>query len=102
MNGQGTATQAKANRRKYSAREITTPSVKRAIFESFERDRIRTISQNARIRTEYVEQVIREGVRELRASGAVCTFRTERVSGFGKPIRREIIAMPVRETGRAA
>ena len=54
-----------------------------------------------RIKAERIEDVMREGNRQLRAAGAVVSFRT-RVDGFGKPMKREVIAMPTRAPGVAA
>lgn len=92
--GKEIAPQAKGNTRKFSTREISAPNVKMEIFDRFENFRIRDISQTTRIRAEHIEAVIREGIRELRASGAVVNFR-QRVDGWGKrkPVGSAVVVM---------
>ena len=94
--------QPKVNNRKFSTCGVSSPRVKQEIFERFETWRIRDISQTTRIRAVHIEAVIREGIRELRASGAVVNFRTH-VDGFGrrKPVG-SIVMMPTRNESEAA
>lgn len=101
MTPQGTVTQAKGTKR--YAETIMLPETKAEIFRDVARKRrIRKISHSRRIDCAAIEEVIADGIREMRAVAPLPRFRENR-DGWGKrkPVG-SVVQMPSRVSGVAA
>lgn len=84
-------------------KRITVPLVLRRVFDDFRRGRrIHRIARSQRVDRAEIEGVIVTGIRELLSRTSPPMFKAETRDGWGKPIQRAVVAMPVRAPGVAA
>lgn len=91
-------------KKRYAA-TITVPETKAAIFQDVARGRrISKISRSHRTECAAIEQIVADGIREMRATAALPRFRGETRDGWGKrkPMGGAVVSMPVRIPERAA
>lgn len=86
-------------KQKSGAKLVIMPSLKEQIFDAFSRQsRARRRLAKTCGGVEAIDAVLREGIQDMQAQGALPRFR----NGFGKPVQREVVAFPGRVRGAAA